>query len=350
MAEQSQPSTREEAAKRQLLRIMALFIIGGGGLFTIVTLILWQQGKGSFLDPLGAGGLVAVGIVVFLLNRRGWYQIASGILVGMLVLAPTYYILMEGPRNTGLLLLVGGVVYSDFLLGGRSGLVVAMVECVLYGAAGLVYEQGWLQELAYHSPLMGDVVTVVAVCFALALSAGFFTREMKRSLRQARQQEQFLQAADVERERLFAEVRAREEGQRQLLERVHELGSPIIPLGRGVIAMPVIGMVDSRRAVDITAELLQGVEKHRASVAIVDITGVPVVDAAFGMTLLHMAQAVQLLGAEPVLTGVSPAVAEALVNMGLDFSLVTPQATLQEGLDYALKQQPVEGANGVASA
>jgi anti-anti-sigma regulatory factor len=191
---------------------------------------------------------------------------------------------------------------------------------------------------------------VVAVCFALALSAGFFTREMKRSLRQARQQEQFLQAADVERERLFAEVRAREEGQRQLLERVHELGSPIIPLGRGVIAMPVIGMVDSRRAVDITAELLQGVEKHRASVAIVDITGVPVVDAAFGMTLLHMAQAVQLLGAEPVLTGVSPAVAEALVNMGLDFSLVTPQATLQEGLDYALKQQPVEGANGVASA
>jgi rsbT co-antagonist protein RsbR len=131
---------------------------------------------------------------------------------------------------------------------------------------------------------------------------------------------------------------------------VQELGSPIIPLGHGVVAMPIIGVVDDRRAVEITGELLRGVEKHRARVAIVDITGVPVVAAAFGMMLLQMAQGLQLLGAEPVLTGVSPVVAEALVDTGLDFSLVTPQATLQEGLDYALQQQRMEKKNGVANA
>jgi rsbT co-antagonist protein RsbR len=350
MAAESRSSAREESAKRQLLRIMALFIVGGGGLFAILTLILWQQGMGSLLDPLGGGAISLLGAVVLLLNRRGRYRIASAILISLLMLVPTYYILLEGPRSTGILLLVGGVVYSDFLLGGRSGLVVAAIECALYAGAGLVYEQGWLQEFAYVSALWGDLVTMTAVCFALALSAGFFTREMKRSLQRARQQEQALGAADAEKDRLLAELSAREEGQRLLLERVHELGCPIIPLGQGVIAMPIIGMVDRRRAADITGDLLRGVEKHRARAVIVDITGVSVVDAEFGMTLLHMAQAVQLLGAEPVLTGISPLAAETLVNTGLDFSLVTPQATLQEGLEYALKQQRAEAANGVASA
>lgn len=350
MAQRARTSAREENAKRQLLRIMALFIVGGGGLFTAITLFLWQQGQGSILDSLGGAAITLLGMVVFVLNRRGQYRLASGILVGLLMLVPTYYILVEGPRNTGLLLLVGGVVYSDFLLGGRSGLVVAGIECALYAVAGLVHEQGGLSELAYASPLAGDVVTVTAVCFALALSAGFFTREMKRALQQARQQEQALCMADAEKNRLFAELEAREEGQRQLLERVQELGSPVIPLGRGVIAMPVIGMVDSQRGVDITNGLLRGVEQHRARFAIVDVTGVPAVDATFGMTLVQMAQGIRLLGAEPVLTGISPAVAESLVNLGLDFSLVTPQATLQQGLDYALKQQRAEKANGVASA
>jgi len=345
MAERARTSTREDHAKQQLLRIMALFIIGGGGLFTVVTLVFWVAGSGSLLDPLGAGGLAVLGVVVLLLNRWGQRRLASGILVGLLMAVPTYYILLEGPRNTGLLLMVGAVVYSDFLLGGRTGLAVAVVEVLLYVAAGLVYEQGWLQGLVYTSPLVADVVTVTIVCFALALSAGFFTREMKRALRNARQQEQSLRAAEVEKDRLLAEVRDREEGQRRLLDRVHELGSPIIPLGHGVIAMPIIGMVDARRAVEITGELLRGVEEHRARVAIVDITGVPVVDAAFGMLLLQMAQGLHLLGAEPVLTGVGPAIAETLVDTGLEFSLVTPQATLQEGLDYALQQQRMEEAN-----
>jgi anti-anti-sigma regulatory factor len=350
MAEGARASAREAHAKRQLLRIMALFIIGGGGLFTVVTLALWVWGSGSLLDPLGAGGLAMIGVLVLLLNRRGQQRVASGILVGLLMIVPTYYILLEGPRNTGLLLMVGAVVYSDFLLGGRSGLAVAVIEGLLYVSAGLVYEQGWLQGLAYVSPLVADVVTVAMVCFALALSAGFFTREMKRALQNARQQEQALRTAEVEKERLFAEVRDREEEQRRLLERVQELGSPIIPLGHGVVAMPIIGVVDGRRAVEVTGELLRGVEKHRARVAIVDITGVPIVNAVFGMMLLQMAQGLQLLGAEPVLTGVGPAVAEALVDTGLDFSAVTPQATLQEGLDYALQQQRVEKVNGMANA
>lgn len=350
MAERARTLTRAERTRRQSLHLMVLFLLGGEGLFTVVALILWLMGSGILSEVLASGVLTVLGGVVFLLNRRGQYRAAGVLLVGLLMLAPLYFVLVEGPRNVGLLLMVGAVVYGDFLLGRRSGLVVAGSEAVLYAAAGLVYEQGWIQGVAYEAPLFGDVATLVLVSFALAFSVGVFTREMRQALQGARQQEQALHAAEMETDRLLAQVRAREEGQRQLLEQVQELDCPIIPLGQGVIAVPIIGIVDSRRAGNIAGDLLRGVEKHRARFAVIDVTGVPVGAGAFGMMLLQMAQGVQLLGAEPILTGISPAVAETLVDTGLDFSLVTFKATLQEGLDYALKQQRGEKANGVARA
>ena len=350
MAERGQITKRDAAVRRQLLRIVALFLIGGGAAVAAITLVMWLIGEGSLLDTLGTSGLAVFGLTIFLLNRRGHYRPASGILVGLLALIPSYYILLEGPRCSAILLMVGGVIFGDFLLGGRSGIVVAVIECALYAAAGLAYEQGLLREMTYISSLSGDAVTVAVACFALALAGGYFTREMKRALADAHQQEVALRAADEEKGRLLAELGSREEAQRRLLERVHDLGNPIIPLGQRAIAMPIIGMVDARRAAEITGDLLRGVEKNRAHVVIVDITGVPVVDAAFGTTLLQMAQGVQLLGSELVLTGISPAVAEILVDTGLDFSRVTPQATLQQGLDYALGRQRTEKANGVAGA
>ena len=344
MAEQAGVASREPGAKRRLLWLMALFLMVGGGAVTAITLVLWLLGRGSALDPLGALAPVLLGLLIFLLNRSGHYQTAGLILVILLMMVPAYYVLLEGPKSTAILLFAGGVLYADFLLGGRSGLIVAVGEGLLYLLAGLGYSQGLLQSVAYISPFLADLVTVVAVSFALAFTAGYFTREMKRALEDSYERGQALQAADAETNRLLAEIAQRDEEQSRLLEQVQELGNPIIPLSAGVMAMPIVGLVDARRAGQVTSAFLHGLEEKRVRVAIVDITGVPVVDALFCMTLLQMAQGAQLLGVAMVLTGIRPQGAGTIVDLGLDLKHIRTRATLQEGLDDTLRRRPAGAA------
>jgi rsbT co-antagonist protein RsbR len=120
---------------------------------------------------------------------------------------------------------------------------------------------------------------------------------------------------------------------------LRELSTPIIPLSDGVIAMPLIGAIDSARAQQIVESLLAGVEAHRARAAILDITGVQVVDTQVANALLRAAQAVRLLGAQVIITGIRPEVAQTLVGLGLDLGGITTLATLQSGIAHALGQR-----------
>jgi PAS domain S-box-containing protein len=114
-----------------------------------------------------------------------------------------------------------------------------------------------------------------------------------------------------------------------------ELSTPLIPISDQVMVMPLIGAVDSRRAQQVIETLLHGVEQLHARVAILDITGVPVVDTHVANALLHAAQAVRLLGARMVLTGIRPEVAQTLVGLGVDLGDIVTQSTLQSGIAYA---------------
>lgn len=117
---------------------------------------------------------------------------------------------------------------------------------------------------------------------------------------------------------------------------LRELSTPLIPISNGVVAMPLVGSIDSARAQQIVETLLEGVSNTRAATAIVDITGVPVVDTQVANTLLRAAQAVQLLGAKVVLTGIRPEVAQTLVNLGIRLDDIVTRATLQSGVAWAL--------------
>jgi anti-anti-sigma regulatory factor len=114
-----------------------------------------------------------------------------------------------------------------------------------------------------------------------------------------------------------------------------ELSTPLIPLNDQVMVMPLIGSVDSRRAQQVIDTLLQGISTSGAQVAILDITGVPVVDTQVANALIRAAQAVKLLGAQVVLTGIRPEVAQTLVGIGTDLSGVTTRSSLQSGIAYA---------------
>ncbi len=115
-----------------------------------------------------------------------------------------------------------------------------------------------------------------------------------------------------------------------------ELSTPLIPITDKVVVLPLIGAVDTQRAQQILTTLLEGVAERRAQMVIIDITGVPTVDTQVANTLIHAAQAVRLLGASILLTGIRPEVAHTLVNLGVDLRGIQTAGTLQSGIAKTL--------------
>ena len=120
---------------------------------------------------------------------------------------------------------------------------------------------------------------------------------------------------------------------------LRELSTPLIPIANGVVVMPLIGSLDSARAQQVIETLIEGVASSQAKMAILDITGVAVVDTQVANALLRAAQAVRLLGAQVVLTGIKPEVAQTLFNLGADMSSIITRGGPQSGIAYALQHR-----------
>ncbi|MFZ6177174.1 PAS domain-containing protein [Nannocystis pusilla] len=126
----------------------------------------------------------------------------------------------------------------------------------------------------------------------------------------------------------------------QELLRAHEaallqLSTPLIPISDQVVVMPLVGRLDRGRVEHVLQTLLDGVQRTRATVVILDVTGVAVVDAAVADALVRTARAVGLLGARVVLTGIRPEVAATLAALGTDLMGLVTRGTLQDGIRHA---------------
>jgi len=124
------------------------------------------------------------------------------------------------------------------------------------------------------------------------------------------------------------------EQQRKAIE---ELSTPIIKIWERVLVLPLIGTLDTRRSQRLTEALLTDIAATQTKVTILDITGVPTVDSAVANHILKTVAAVQLLGAECVITGIRPEVAQTMVHLGVDLSGVETLSTLAEGLKWAFR-------------
>ncbi|XXX72437.1 PAS domain-containing protein [Sorangium sp. So ce134] len=144
----------------------------------------------------------------------------------------------------------------------------------------------------------------------------------------------------VERDRQLHELALKE--QRHLIERqrrtIHALVTPIIEIWDGVLTMPIIGVVDSVRAAEMMTALLEAVSVSRARFAIVDLTGVDVVDTATANHLLKLVRAARLLGTTCALSGISPAVSRTLVGLGVELGELRTFSALRAALRHALGQ------------
>src|SRR3954467_5241576 len=116
---------------------------------------------------------------------------------------------------------------------------------------------------------------------------------------------------------------------------ISELQTPVIQVWPGVLALPIVGTIDTLRAQEMNEALLERIVGTGSEIVLLDITGVPVVDTAVARHLLETVAASRLLGADVFIVGLSSRVAMTLVQLGVDLSSVTTRATLAKGLELA---------------
>ncbi|WP_437319684.1 PAS domain-containing protein [Sorangium sp. So ce385] len=139
------------------------------------------------------------------------------------------------------------------------------------------------------------------------------------------------------------------ETRERLLDTISALSTPVLPIDDGILVVPLVGHIDEERGGRIMETLLQGVERHRADVVIIDLTGVPVIDGAVTGHLLSSVHAARLLGAQCVLVGVSPAIARSLVQSGVDVRELVLLKDLRAGVRHALARRSRRAAARAAT-
>jgi DNA-binding LacI/PurR family transcriptional regulator/anti-anti-sigma regulatory factor len=134
-------------------------------------------------------------------------------------------------------------------------------------------------------------------------------------------------------------LRTAYERERALADTVRELGSPVIPLLPEVLLVPLIGAISSERARQVIESVLDGVTRHHATTVLLDITGVPLVDTQVANSLIQTTQAAMLLGAQVILVGMRPEIAQSIIGLGIDLRQIATQPSLAVALEHLLLQR-----------
>ncbi|MGB8972323.1 MAG: STAS domain-containing protein [Pseudomonas capeferrum] len=121
-------------------------------------------------------------------------------------------------------------------------------------------------------------------------------------------------------------------------EELLELSTPVVKLWEGVLALPLIGTLDSQRSQTVMESLLQRIVDTGSEIAIIDITGVPTVDTLVAQHLLKTVTAIRLMGADCIISGVRPQIAQTIVHLGLDLGTLTTKSNLADALKLALSR------------
>ncbi len=237
--------------------------------------------------------------------------------------------LSGGLYDGGTSIMVGEHHIANWLIGQVLDETFQEDEMLRYAHAIGVDERVFRQEL--HTVRRMSKEQFTHICNALFLIARQMSQLAEKNMRHiqaiaARQQQ------EAERAALQQQVI---EAQRAALR---ELSSPLIPLTERVMLMPLVGTIDSQRARQVMETLLTGVAQSQADLVILDITGVSLVDSQVAQGFIQAAQAVRLLGAQVMLTGIQPQIAQTLVHLGIDLSGIQTQGSLQMGIAAALQR------------
>jgi rsbT co-antagonist protein RsbR len=234
----------------------------------------------------------------------------------------------------------GNIIYSNpahRALFGYGEEILGMPISITVAPEGAALLEAGIQEVFVHGTWRGESINkhkdgttfpVEVAVFPMQNSAGDY-QGVVGFLHDITERK----AQEAERQALQQRIIA---GQQSI---IHELSTPILPITDDVLVMPLVGSIDSARAQLVMETLLEGVAHHHATLVILDITGVQVVDTQVANAFLQAAQAVQLLGAQVMITGIQPAIAQTLVQLGVDLQHIRTQSTLQAGIAHVLRNR-----------
>jgi rsbT co-antagonist protein RsbR len=357
-------SADREAAWQEYLLNWALVALALTALvYALLSLVAWALGKAPLLGALSGFAVLPFYGLAYLLGRRGRIRLAAYIptIALFLVMVAAQY--QVGVGHSTVVGLVMATVTAGLLLGAWLAVALAVLSTVAYATLGLAQQAGSLPApLPPEQTVIVDGVALGVGLLALVILVWLSKREMDRAVALARESERQIEDYTRELEGIQGQLerqveeRTKDLGgftqqlqaslqeQQELWETVQRLSIPILPVHEGVLVMPLIGHIDATRAERLVDDLLIAIEEQSARVVILDVTGVPVMDSQVANSVIQTARAARLLGAETVLVGVRPDVADTLARLAVDGAeglgevlggMVT-QRDLQEGVRYAL--------------
>lgn len=306
----------------------------------------------------GTAGLIILGTLISIISwlPRGVDTTTIGINLSIAVIAALVAALVHfGNVRTGGVVLAGGllavIVFSRIVADSASTIDIAsyiipmLIAGLAAGSTGVLVFGGLVfVALAVIGGVLDSFATTfsVPVLLIVAVTMGItwlLVRTLERAVIAARQQTSAVMAAQQEltaqQERMReanAELTQANQQMSNLLDLVRDLEVPVIPLLDGVLVVPVVGHVDTRRAGQLTDAVLEAVHEQRARLVVIDITGVSVVDTAVAQRIVRLTQAVQLLGARVMLTGIRADIAHTMVTQGINLGNIETAGRLQDGL------------------
>lgn len=227
-------------------------------------------------------------------------------------------------------------------------LVICWVTIMVLQLVAIVVPiQTILSPMFQLGALLSSYATVIGVLLLLLWQMSTRSNSIVEQLRAANSQlhvaqgelENQITARTSDLQQALQDLRQRADAQTQLLEQVEEqrvvireLSVPVIPVNRQTLVMPLIGSFDTQRLQDVQEEALNAIKRTGAQQLIIDITGVPVVDSYVAQGILMVVQSARLLGAETVLVGIRPEVAQAIVGLGITLPGLRTASSLQDVL------------------
>ncbi|MFJ4376029.1 STAS domain-containing protein [Pseudomonas japonica] len=210
------------------------------------------------------------------------------------------------------------------------------------GTGGWDDARQFLEKLSQSRALLGhDSHQTANFIFALkgplfALLQSHYRDQPGQLAEQLREVSELLDALGMHTIRTYQ--KSREAVIKRQQEELLELSTPVVKLWDGILALPMIGTLDSQRTQVVMESLLQRIVDTGAEIAIIDITGVPTVDTLVAQHLLKTVTAIRLMGADCIISGVRPQIAQTIVHLGLDLQGVTTKANLADALKLALSR------------
>ena len=306
--------------------------------------------------PFVPSTIVAVGFVIMLvaglLARYGFVMLGGLLLVAGVILPPLLVLVFDRSQQLTMVyfalpIIVAGLVLRPVYVWLSLGLVFVGLFGISLSAPEMLAQSSYQIALANSTFLLISITVLVFAGSWVTDSAMKRAREAQSAAEAAAQDLIAINAALDDRvaartselAAVLGEVERRAAEQEQLIREneyqrvvIRELSVPVLPISATTLVMPLVGALDSARLADLQEQSLTAIEEHGARRLLLDITGVPVVDTQVAQGLIRVVEAARLLGAEVVLVGVRPEVAQAVVSLGVNLATMRSYSDLRSAL------------------